>query len=249
MTLLFFVVGLAVGSFLNSCIDRLPRGQSLFSPPSHCPQCGHRLGVFDLVPLLNYLWLRGRCRYCSAPIPARLPIVEALTGILFALFWLQYGLNPQLLFALFFASLFLVIFFIDLEQGLILNLLVYPGVALALGLSFFWPGLGVASALIGGVLGAVVFLIPFLATRGEGMGAGDVKLGGLIGLVVGFPQILVSLLLGIVGGGLVALFLLAARRKGRKDTIPFGPFLAGAAIITLLWGRILLEWYLSLFVR
>jgi len=249
---LFALLGLAVGSFLNLCIDRLPLGKSIVRPPSHCDACQQRLKTWDLVPLFSYLWLRGRCRYCGAHIPRRLPLVELATALLFALLSWQYGLSLQLAIALIYASLFLVIFVIDLEQGLVLDKVVYPGMALAFVFSFFWPwpelvwpDIGVLSALLGGAIGFGLILIPYLISRG-GMGGGDVKLAGLIGLVTGFPLVFFALFLGILGGGLVAIALLISGVKSRKEPIPFGPFLAAAAMVTLIWGPAMYQWYIGL---
>jgi len=249
---LFALLGLAVGSFLNLCIDRLPLGKSIISPPSHCDACQQRLKTWDLVPLFSYLWLRGRCRYCGAHIPRRLPLVELATALLFALLSWQYGLSLQLAIALIYASLFLVIFVIDLEHGLVLDKVVYPGMALAFVFSFFWPwpelvwpDIGVLSALLGGAIGFGLILIPYLISRG-GMGGGDVKLAGLIGLVTGFPLVFFALFLGILGGGLVAIALLISGVKSRKEPIPFGPFLAAAAMVTLIWGPAMYQWYIGL---
>ena len=249
---LFALLGLTVGSFLNLCIDRLPLGRSIISPPSHCDACQQRLKTWDLVPLFSYLWLRGRCRYCGAHIPRRLPLVELATALLFALLSWQYGLSLQLAIALIYASLFLVIFVIDLEHGLVLDNVVYPGMALAFVFSFFWPwpelvwpDIGVLSALLGGAIGFGLILIPYLISRG-GMGGGDVKLAGLIGLVTGFPLVFFALFLGILGGGLVAIALLISGVKSRKEPIPFGPFLAAAAMVTLIWGPAMYQWYIGL---
>lgn len=248
----FALLGLAFGSFLNVCIDRLPLRESIVSLPSHCNSCNQKLKARDLVPLFSYLWLRGRCRYCGARIPIRLPIVEFSTGLIFAFLTWHYGLGLELAIALIYASLFLVIFVIDLERGLVLNSVVYPGMALAFVFSFFWPGfgefwptLGVANALLGGAVGFGVMLLPFLISRG-GMGGGDVMLAGLIGMVTGFPLVFVALLLGILSGGLVAIFLLIFRLRTRKEPIPFGPFLAAAAMVTLLWGLPIYNWYTGL---
>ncbi len=249
---LFALLGLAVGSFLNLCIDRLPLGKSIISPPSHCDACQQRLKIWDLVPLFGYLWLRGRCRYCGARIPRRLPLVELATPLIFAFLTWQYGLSPQLAIALIYGCLFLVIFVIDLEHGLVLDNVVYPGMALAFVFSFFWPwpeivwpDIGVLSAFLGGAIGFGLMLIPYLISRG-GMGGGDVKLAGLIGLVTGFPLIFFALFLGILGGGLVAIALLISGVKSRKEPIPFGPFLAAAAMITLIWGPAMYHWYIGL---
>ena len=240
------LLGIAIGSFLNVCIDRLPGGGSLLHPASHCPACQRRLTPRDLIPVFSYLWLRGRCRYCQAPIPQRVLWVELGTGIMFAFLWWQYGPTLELGIISFYFCLLTVILVIDLEQGLILNKVVYPATAIALIIAAVTDTPGIVKALIGGGLGLGVMLLVALVFRG-GMGWGDVKMAGLIGVMVGFPGILVALLLAIVGGGLTAVILLALKVRGRKETMPFGPFLSLATMVTLLWGDTLATWYLGFF--
>jgi leader peptidase (prepilin peptidase)/N-methyltransferase len=251
---IFVLLGMIIASFLNVCADRLPAKQSLAYPPSHCPACSRRLAVKDLIPVFSYLWLRGRCRYCRAPIPRRVLWVEIATAALFGLAYWQYGLSIELPIALFYISVFMVILVIDLEQGLILNKIVYPALAIALLLSIFFtiflPQVGIvpniARAAIGGGIGFIVFFLIVIVSRG-GMGFGDVKLAALIGLATGFPLVVVALLMGMILGGLAAVILLGFKIKKRKEAMPFGPFLAAAAIATLLWGSDILNWYLGIF--
>jgi len=266
--LAFILLGLFVGSFLNVCIDRLPQGQSIINPRSHCAVCNRKLGNLDVIPIFSYLWLRGRCRYCRAPIPLRLPIVEGMTGLLFACLYWKFGLGLELGISLVYACLLTVIFVIDLENQLVLDKVIYPGMALALAFSFFWPGIrevnvlggstisqavsslageAISQAVIslaGGVLGFVAYVLPLVLSRG-GMGWGDVKLGALVGLMTGYPLVIVAVLLSWITGGLVAAILLAFRIKKRKDPIPFAPFLATSAMVTLLWGQAICQWYLQ----
>lgn len=243
---IFGLVGVVIGSFLNVCIDRLPVGKSLLHPASHCPACQRRLAPKDLIPVFSYLWLRGRCRYCRAPIPRRVLWVELGTGLMFAFLWWRYGLTPELGIMSFYFCLLIIIMVIDLEHGLILNKVVYPATATALIIAAFTSDPGIFKALIGGGLGLVVMLLLALTFRG-GIGWGDVKMAGLVGVIVGFPRILVALLLAIVGGGLVAGILLALKVKGRKEAIAFAPFLSVATMVTILWGYDLITWYLSFF--
>jgi leader peptidase (prepilin peptidase)/N-methyltransferase len=251
---IFVLLGMVIASFLNVCADRLPAGQSLVYPPSHCPACSRRLAAKDLIPVFSYLWLRGRCRYCKAPIPRRVLWVEVSTAALFGFAFWQYGLSVELPIALFYISLFMVFLVIDLEHGLILNRIVYPALALALLLSIFFtiflPQVGIvpdiARAAIGGGIGFVVFLLIVIVSRG-GMGFGDVKLAALIGLATGFPLVILALIMGMILGGLAAVILLGFKIKKRKEAMPFGPFLAVAAIATLLWGSQILNWYMGIF--
>jgi leader peptidase (prepilin peptidase)/N-methyltransferase len=178
--------------------------------------------------------------------------VELATGLIFALFYWHYGLSAELGVMAFYACLFIIIFVIDLEHGLILNKVVYPGMVAALLLALYpWPWLtqwiepGIASAALGGAIGFGIFLLIAIASRG-GMGWGDVKLAALIGLATGFPLVFFAILMGAIVGGVVARALVIAKKRTRRETIPFGPFLALAAMITLLWGSNILSWYLGL---
>ena len=249
MAILIGLIGLAFGSFLNVCIDRLPAGGSLLRPPSHCPACQRRLAPEDLIPLFSYLWLRGRCRYCGAPIPQRVLWVELTTALMFIFLWWQYGFTVKFVIMSFYYCLLTAILVIDLEHTLILNKLVYPATAIALIISAIAPiapGYDIVKALIGGGVGLGVMFSIALIFR-HGMGWGDVKMAGLMGVMVAFPGIVVALLLAVIGGGLAAVILLAFKLKGRKDAMPFGPFLSLATMVTLLWGDNLLRWYLGLF--
>ena len=261
LTVVFTLLGVAVGSFLNVCIDRLPTGRSLVYPPSQCDACQHRLSPPDLIPVFSYLWLRGRCRYCGARIPRRILWVELGSGVLFFLAFWRFGLSAEFAITAFWCCVFLVIMFIDWEHKLILNKVTYPAAVVALIIlavdSFlprrglltnliFLPEPSILSGVIGGAIGFVFFLIVLLINP-RGMGMGDVKLACLIGLVTGFPLAIVALLIGIFIGGLVAVVLLSLRIKGRKDVIPYGTFLAIGPIVTLLWGGDILNRYLGLF--
>ncbi len=254
------ILGASFGSFFNVVADRLPQGQSLVSPPSHCPSCGRRLSPVELIPILSYLWLRGRCLSCKAPIPRRIFFMELGCGLVFALAAWKYGFNPHSLLLGLYCSFFITLAVIDLEQGIIPNLLTYPAMLVTLILAPFWHKLGfphhflshtspqwlLLGSFVSGIIGGMVFLIPLLIYP-EGMGWGDVKLGALIGLVTGFPAVIVAILVALLSGGLVAIFLVLTRRRGRKETIPFAPFLSLGALVALGWGEQLLHWYLGLF--
>jgi len=241
-----------VGSFLNVCIDRLPRNESIVLPPSHCEACQHKLSAKDLIPVFSYLRLRGRCRYCQASLPRRIFWVELATAVIFALLCWRYGLRPELGVMIFYACLFIVIFVIDLEHTLILNKIVYPTMVVAFLLALYpWPwfndsiGMRLAYAALGGAIGFAIFLLIAIVSRG-GMGWGDVKLAALIGLATGFPLVFLAIIMAAILGGIVAVALVVIRKKKRREMIPFGPFLALAAMVTLLWGPRILDWYLHL---
>lgn len=263
--LLFFIAGAAIGSFLNVVVDRLPNNRSLIRPPSHCSECNNRLTVKDLIPVVSYIWLKGKCRYCGARIPLRVLLVELITGLLFVLIFFCYGVSPVLPVILIYCCVFIAITVIDLEQGVIPNSITYPFMIIAILVTTFlgssinndvflidyfgWrqtlPFLSnLFDSLIGGALAFVFLLLIVIISRG-GMGIGDVKLAALIGFMTAFPMVIISLFTGIISGGIVAAVLLISRRKQRKDTVPFGPFLCLGAFIVLLWGNNILNWYLG----
>jgi leader peptidase (prepilin peptidase)/N-methyltransferase len=269
-TLVFALFGMSIGSMLNVCIDRLPAGQSIVRPPSHCPSCNRRLSGMDLIPIFSYVFLKGRCRYCGVRIPLRIFVVELSTALLFGLiawhFTSQYGgLSAHIAIPLIYACIFTVIFFIDLEQQIIIvHPVVSVGIVLAIVFSLFWESFGeywpqsgiantyidgLASSLLGGAVGFIFMVVPYLIARwhykSEGIGQGDIYLSVLIGTAAGFPLVLIALMIGVIIGGLTAIALVASRRKKRKDMVPFGSFLAIGAMIAVIWGTQILNWYLS----
>lgn len=246
-------VGLALGSFLNLTIDRLPRRQSLIHPPSHCDGCQRRLAPLDLVPIASYLGLRGRCRHCGYRIPVRVPVVETITGAACGLVAGLYGLTPAAAVLVFYFAIFIHLAFVDLEHSLILNVVVLAALPVVLATAPISPlgqDLGLAEAylrsLAGAGLGFGIMLLVYLASRGR-MGAGDVKLAALIGAMLGSPQIIAGLLVGFVSGGVLAVALLALKLRGRTDPIPYGPILVGSAAVVLMTGTSIYNWYIGLF--
>jgi len=261
LTVVFILVGLAIGSFLNVCIDRLPSGRSIVTPPSRCDQCQRRLAVADLIPVFSYLWLRGRCRYCGAVLPKRLVAVELACGVMLGALYLVFDLEPEFGVAAFWGCLFIVIFVIDLEQGLVLNKIVYPSLVIALvfaalvkdlpwlegvGAMEEWPQIAIA-ALGGGVGFLLFFLLALFAVtvlHKEGLGGGDVKLAALLGLVCGFPLILLVIVVGAMVGLLMALVM--GRLKG-GETIPFGSALVVATVVAIFAGQSIIDWLAGLY--
>ncbi|MBO8128749.1 MAG: prepilin peptidase [Peptococcaceae bacterium] len=243
--LVLLVAGFLIGSFLNVCIHRIPRGGSVVVPSSRCPRCGHRLGAADLVPVLSWLLLRGRCRYCGGAVSLRYPLVELLTGFAFALVFLKTGFNLMLLKYLVLTSLLITASFIDLEHYIIPNQLIVFGLGSGLLLSPFTQP-GIVSSLIGALLTGGVLLLLAVASRG-GMGGGDIKLAAVVGLYLGWSQGLLALFLAAVMAGAAGLVLMVLRIKGRKDYIAFGPGIAAGAFVTILWGESIVQWYLASF--
>lgn len=258
----FFILGAIIGSFLNVCIHRLPRRESVIHPPSHCPHCKHRLGALDLIPIVSYLLYWGKCRYCKAPISFRYPVVELAAGALFvgvalrfpfAAFPLDFG------FYLFFVSVLMIIFFTDLEKQVIPDAASITGIFVGLsfnyakGLIYHKGGIlnPFISALYGMLLGyALLYLIGWLGKiwfKKEVMGEGDLYLAALLGAYLGWDGVLLSIFLAYLVAAAVSLALLAAGRVKMGHYVPFGPALVAGGIITMFFGQQLVAWYLSLF--
>ena len=245
--ILCFLLGLAIGSFLNVCIWRLPREESIIRPGSHCPACSSPLGIRDLVPLLSWLFLRGKCRFCAAKISPRYPAVELLTGGLFLVTYLHYGPSLEMIAAMVFAAFLVAITFIDLDHQIILDGMLALLAASGLVLQLATGAVGFWSMWLGALVGGGLLLAMAIISQG-GMGGGDVKFAAALGFWLGWPGILLGLFIGFVAGGLVSLLLLVSGLRGRKDFIPFGPFIALGAWIALLYGKQILAWYFSFLI-
>jgi leader peptidase (prepilin peptidase) / N-methyltransferase len=247
--MLYFLIGLFIGSFLNVCIYRLPKGESILFPPSRCPDCNHRLGVIDLIPVISYLFLRGRCRYCQSSISIRYPMVELLTGIIF-FFISKTFINYQLFFYLIFASILIVISFIDLKDRVIPDSLSVGGIIM--GLIFNAINHNFVSALLGATIGfAALFLIAKigkLVFKKEAMGEGDFYLAALLGAFLGWKLLLVAVFAAFLFGGGVSILLLISGRVKIGQELPFGPALCVGGLGALFFGQQLLSWYLALFI-
>lgn len=267
-----FVVGLTIGSFLNVCIHRLPKGESIVHPRSRCPHCGRMIAAYDNVPVLSYLWLRGRCRHCRSRISPFYPLIELLTGLTFLLVYHRWGISPPAAKAVLLASALIVLTFTDLRERLLPDRITFPGIAAGFLFALWLPLedgtaalllrllggtnlsavlLSVADALLGALLGAGLLFalgeIWYRLRRVEAMGLGDVKMMGMVGLFLGIKLTVLTLLLGSLLGSLLGgLFLLLAGKDTRYE-LPFGTFLGVAALIALFWGPQLVASYLSLF--
>ena len=246
-----FALGLCIGSFLNVAIWRIPRRLSVVRPPSHCPSCEAFLRVRDLVPVVSWLLLRGRCRACAAPISVRYPVVELTTAVLFAAVGVRFGASWALPAYLVFVAVAVVLAGIDLDTMTLPRRIIYgSGVAAVVLLAVAAVATGEPSRLTGAAIGAggalLFFLVLHLVAPG-GMGFGDVRLAGLIGLHLGWLGLLevpTGLFLGFGLGAVFGLGWLAYQRAGLRTHIPFGPFLAAGAVLTVLWGQPLVGlWY------
>lgn len=245
------ILGLCVGSFLNVVIARVPEGRSIVFPGSACPRCGKPIAWYDNLPVLSYALLRGRCRTCQGAISWRYPAVELACGLLFVLAYRRFEDGTALAGALILLAGLVAITAIDLDHQIIPDVLSLPGIAVGVLFSVAPGGIGWAPSLLGVLLGGGVFVVIIVASTlvlGQaGMGAGDVKLGAMLGAFLGWKLALLSILLSTLLGGPIAAVLLATGRKSRKDPIPFGPFLALGGFISLFWGDALLGWYFAQF--
>jgi len=236
-------VGLLFGSFTNVIIARIPHGESVVTPSSHCPRCGHRLGVLDLVPVLSWLFLKGKCRYCQEAISIRYPAVELLTAALFMGVFLRWGISAYTLAGWALTVILVSSAFIDLDEGIIPDVITIPGVVLGLVVSFvtigFFPALWGALAF-----GGVLFLAAVVSNGG--MGGGDIKLAAVIGAFTGLPGAAVTLLLSSFMGAVFGITLMLMGRAGRKTPVKFGPFLAVAAYTAYLFSNEIVAWYLGM---
>ncbi|MDD4754324.1 MAG: prepilin peptidase [Desulfitobacteriaceae bacterium] len=244
--MLIFIFGLIIGSFLNVCIYRIPRGESVIYPKSCCPSCGKPLAPYDLVPVLSFLWLRARCRFCQSRISWRYPLVEILTGSIFLMIFLVLEPGMKLVPYFFLASLLIIISFIDIDFYRIPNQLIgigfLAGTVLMIMFSFNQWG----EALLGVLLGGGLLLILAVLSKG-GMGGGDVKLAGLIGFFLGWRLMVIGLFLAALLASIVGIILIALGKKRRKDPLPFAPFLSIGALVALMAGDELTKLYLELF--
>jgi leader peptidase (prepilin peptidase)/N-methyltransferase len=271
ITVMVFIFGLLVGSFLNVCIVRLPRGRSIVNPPSHCPRCRERIKFYDNIPLISFLLLRGKCRMCGEPISWRYPLVELMNGLFYV--WIirefQFGGESFLLMA--FCSSLIVVTFIDFDFQIIPDMITLSGILLGVMAGPFflsalneplpfqlghlmphaWPHL---IAFLNSVIGMLCGALPLLTVgwmweklrHVEAMGGGDVKLMGMIGAFLGWKGALLTIMLGALFGSVVGLGLILLKRHKMDKVIPFGPFLALGAVATAFYGPDIIAWYLGL---
>ena len=242
--------GLITGSFANVCIYRLPRKESVATPASHCPSCGTPIRFRDNIPVISYLLLRGRCRACGMPISPRYPAVEGLNGLLYLFAALRFGGTPATFFYFIFITAMVVITFIDYDLQIIPDEITLPGIPI--GLLAGWlilpdpfyraAGLGLTGSLIGAVTGFLLYYSIAFLSRG-GMGGGDIKMMAMSGAVLGWKGVILTTFLASFAGSAVGLYLLAFKGKGRKTKVPFGPFLAAGALLSLLLGQEIVRWY------
>ena len=247
---LWGILGALTGSFLNVCIYRLPRKESIVFPGSHCPACQHPIRFYDNIPVLSYLILKGKCRFCKQAISPRYPLVEILNTAFYLLLYYRFGWSWDTVIYSLFASSLLIISFIDLDHRIIPDEISLPGIIAGIAASFLLKGVSPLSSLSGVFLGGgILFLVAFgyekLAHK-EGMGGGDIKLIAMIGAFIGWQGIPFVVLVSSLIGAIIGISLMVIEKKDTKFAIPFGPFLSLGAMIYLFIGPELIVWYLSL---
>jgi leader peptidase (prepilin peptidase)/N-methyltransferase len=240
--------GAIIGSFLNVCIHRLPRTESIVWPGSACPACGRSLPWYENIPVASFLALRARCHGCRAPISWRYPLVEAITAVMFAGAWWLYGPSVLLVSRVIFGCALIVLFAVDLEHRILPDAITLPGIVVGFAFSFF-TGVGWAPSLLGILFGGGVLWAMFelwLRLRGvEALGFGDVKMLAMVGAFLGWKLTFVTLLLGSFAGSILGLFLILFRRGGMQTALPFGTFLALGAAAAAICGQTVLGFYLA----
>jgi leader peptidase (prepilin peptidase)/N-methyltransferase len=254
-SIISFVFGAVVGSFLNVCICRMPKDESVVTPPSHCPRCDYRIRWYDNIPLFSYLLLRGKCRGCGTHISLQYPLVELLNGLLTLALFLKFGPTLTFLALFLFCSALVVITFIDLEHQIIPDEISLSGIVIGFIVSFILPWQTWLNSLLGILLGGGSLLLVAYSyqwlTGKEGMGGGDIKLLAMMGAFLGWKSVLFIVFASSLIGSVVGVTMMLVQKKDSKLAIPFGPYLAFGAVLYIFFGRQLIHWYLNLggFIR
>jgi leader peptidase (prepilin peptidase) / N-methyltransferase len=250
LTVVSVIFGALIGSFLNVCIFRLPREESIVIPGSHCPHCQKPIEFYDNIPLVSYLLLRGKCRRCHGPISFQYPLVEGITGLFSLLLFIKFG--PSLTYLIYFSFIAALIAttVIDLHHQIIPDVISLPGIGVGWVASFILPHITVFDSLMGILLGGgslfVVATVYQWLFKREGMGGGDVKLLAMIGAFLGWKAVILTILVSSVIGSITGIAVMIAKGRDFKCAIPFGPFLSLGAVVSLFYGQNLIDWYLHL---
>ena len=250
--LVVLLFGACIGSFLNVCIYRIPENKSIVFPGSFCPNCNKSIPFYCNVPILSYIFLRGRCKFCKQPISIRYPLIEVLTGLFAILLFHKFGLTPAMIYWFVFISVLITISFIDIDHQIIPDIISLPGILIFASSFYFLPEMTIKDTLLGvlaggGSLYAIAFFY-YLLRKQEGMGGGDIKLLAMIGAATGIKGVAFTIfagsLFGTLFGILIMLYTKMADTKNLR--IPFGPFLSVGAILYIFYGKQLIQWYLMM---
>jgi leader peptidase (prepilin peptidase)/N-methyltransferase len=248
LSIISIIFGALIGSFLNVCILRLPKEESIVWPGSHCPQCKTPIQFYDNIPLVSYMVLKGRCRHCHRAISFQYPLIEGITALTSLFLFMKFGPSLSYLFYFLFVAALIVVTVIDLYHQIIPDVISLPGIGVGLLASLILPQLTFFDSLKGLILGGgslfvVATLYQWLFKR-EGMGGGDVKLLAMIGAFLGWKTVILTILLGSLIGSIIGISIMILKGKDFKYAIPFGPFLSLGAVISLFYGENIIRWYL-----
>ncbi|MCF8069731.1 MAG: prepilin peptidase [Desulfobacterales bacterium] len=244
--------GLCIGSFLNVCIYRLPEKKSIVHPRSMCPKCKNIISFYDNIPVLSYLWLKGRCRKCGIHIPIRYPFIEMISGFFALCVYLKFGISPETIIYYILIAALIVITFIDIDHQIIPDEISIPGIPIGFAASFLLPLVSIKSSILGiFVGGGTLFTIAWgyqMITGKQGMGGGDIKLLAMIGAFIGLEGVMITIFISSIIGTITGLIIMLRSQKGLKIAVPFGPFLSIGAILSIFLGTELKMWYFSFFI-
>lgn len=246
--ILFFIVGLNIGSFLNVLSVRMDNLNTVWNTRSHCPKCKKTLAWYDLVPLFSFIFLRGKCHYCKKPISWQYPMVELGTGLLFLLLFAKYGLSLSLLFYAIVFSLLIVVLIYDIKTQLVPEIFVWPAFFLALLLGWYFGTFGLMEMIWGAVVGGGLIGLLVYISKEKWMGAGDIKIGLILGLLLGYPLAIFGMFSAFVIGSIIGLIYVKLAGKTMTDTLPFAPFLIVSILIALIFGNAVIDWYWGMFI-
>jgi len=244
-----FVVGLSVGSFINVLVFRSDNLKSVIAGRSHCPNCQHNLAWYDLVPLVSFIMLRGKCRYCGKKISIQYPLVELSTGLIFLLLALYFGVAFDMLFYAIIMAILMVVVLVDIRTQMVPEQFVWAALILALaGGWYFGEHFGALKMIYGVLVGALPLAILSVASREKWMGYGDVKIGAILGALTGFPASIFVLMTSFILGAVVGLVYMKVTGQGAKTTVPFAPFLVAATLLGIFFGESVVKWYLGAYL-
>lgn len=248
---LIIVLGLVIGSFLNVCIYRLQKNESISKPRSHCPNCQHQLKVWENIPVISYLLLRGKCSNCKIKISLKYPLVEMLTALVFSVVYYFFGISIETLLLIIFFSIIIIITFIDIDIQLIPNNLLLLSILPITAFVIVNQPNSYQSHIIGGILLTLIFLIigyiGKLVYKVDSMGMGDVKYAGVIGLLLGWEKGILAFIIAFFSAAAIIVIMSMYKKLSRKQRIPFGPFLSIGCFVAFFWGADILNWYLGFY--
>lgn len=248
ISFVIFILGIVIGSFLNVCIYRIPKGESIAYPPSHCTNCNNVIKWYDLIPVISYVFLKGKCRFCKEKVSVRYPIIELITGVIFMTLYIEYGIGFTFGKYALFSCFLIVIGMIDFDTTDVYLKTTLPGIICgAVFLIIGWKlNLEVYTYLFGALLGGGLISLIILLTGG--MGWGDAEICFLCGMFLGLRLTAVMLFVAFVLGGVIGILLIVTKKKSRKDYIPFGPYIAIASTVVMYFGEKLISWYITFLI-